>query len=292
MDMSDVMERNRMLRCKGKILDLSQRSYVMGVLNVTPDSFSDGGKYIDGDIALRHALSMIDDGADIIDIGGESTRPKGPYGDGARPVSAQEEMDRVIPVIERLAASTDAIISIDTYKSDVAREALQAGASMVNDISGLLFDPRIAAVAAENKAALVVMHIRGTPSTMQLQPEYDDVVREVKEELQQSAAKATASGVRDIIIDPGIGFGKDLTHNLTIIKHLSAFRDLGFPIMIGTSRKGFIGSLLNLPVDQRLEGNAATVAAALLNGADIIRVHDVKEMKRVAVVIDAIKKIQ
>jgi dihydropteroate synthase len=289
--MSDVMERNRILRCKGKVLDLSQRSYVMGVLNVTPDSFSDGGKYIDGDTALRHALSMIDDGADIIDIGGESTRPKGPYGDGAQPVNAQEEMDRVIPVIERLAASTDAIISIDTYKSVVAGEALRAGASMVNDISGLLFDPRIADVAAEHNAALVVMHIRGTPSTMQLQPEYDDVVREVKEELRQSAAKAAASGVRDIIIDPGIGFGKNLTHNLTIIKHLSSFRDLGFPIMIGTSRKGFIGSLLNLPVDQRVEGTAATVAAALLNGADIIRVHDVKEMKRVAAVIDAINTI-
>jgi dihydropteroate synthase len=289
--MSDVMERNRILRCKGKVLDLSQRSYVMGVLNVTPDSFSDGGKYIDGDTALRHALSMIDDGADIIDIGGESTRPKGPYGDGAQPVNAQEEMDRVIPVIERLAASTDAIISIDTYKSVVAGEALRAGASMVNDISGLLFDPLIADVAAEHNAALVVMHIRGTPSTMQLQPEYDDVVREVKEELRQSAAKAAASGVRDIIIDPGIGFGKNLTHNLTIIKHLSSFRDLGFPIMIGTSRKGFIGSLLNLPVDQRVEGTAATVAAALLNGADIIRVHDVKEMKRVAAVIDAINTI-
>lgn len=290
--MNEVVERSRLLRCRGKVLDLSQRSFVMGVLNITPDSFSDGGKYIGSDDALRHALSMIHDGADIIDIGGESTRPKGLYGDGAQPVSAQEEMDRVIPVIERLAASTETIISIDTYKSSVAREALRAGAVMVNDISGLLFDPHIADVAAEYEAALVVMHIRGTPSTMQVKPFYDDVVREVKDELRLSTVKAASSGVHNIIIDPGIGFGKDMTHNLTIIKHLSSFRELGFPVMIGTSRKGFIGSLMNLPVDQRVEGTAATVAAALLNGADIIRVHDVKEMKRVAVVIDAINKIQ
>jgi len=289
--MNVAAEQRRLLRCKGKILDLTQRSHIMGVLNVTPDSFSDGGKFYDRDSALRHALTMIDDGADIIDIGGESTRPKGPYGEGAQPVSAQEEMDRVVPVIERLAASTGVIISVDTSKSDVAGEALRAGAEMINDISGLLFDPHIADVAAEHDAALVVMHIRGTPSTMQIQPLYEDVVQEVKEVLRQSAGKASASGVHDIVIDPGIGFGKDLNHNLSLIKHLSSFRELGYPVMIGTSRKGFIGSLLDLPVDQRVEGTAATVAAALLNGADIVRVHDVKEMKRVAVVIDAIKRI-
>ncbi|MHB1049954.1 MAG: dihydropteroate synthase [Bacteroidota bacterium] len=288
--MKPVMDTPMILQCKERVLDLSRRTAIMGIVNVTPDSFSDGGDNLDPDAALHHARMMVEDGADIIDVGGESTRPKGMYGDGAKKISVQEELDRVIPVIERISRAIDTIISIDTYKSEVAQEALNAGASMVNDISGLRFDGRIARVAAQHRAALVVMHIQGTPETMQQHPVYQDVVREVREELRQAADKAHAEGVRCIVIDPGIGFGKNLEHNLSLIKHLDSFRELGYPILIGTSRKGFIGAVLDLPVDQRIEGTAATVAISIMNGAHIVRVHDVREMKRVAVVTDAIMK--
>ncbi|MFA5832726.1 MAG: dihydropteroate synthase [Bacteroidota bacterium] len=273
-----------------RTFDFSKRTYVMGILNVTPDSFSDGGKFLSVDTACKHAMDMIEQGADIIDVGGESTRPKGVYGE-TNNVSVDEELRRVIPVIQRLASSTDVIISIDTTKSVVADEALKAGASIVNDISGLKFDERIADVTAKHHATLVVMHIQGTPETMQQHPSYVDVVAEVKSELRISVEKAKQAGVRNIIIDPGIGFGKNLEHNLTLLKHLQEFQELGHPIMIGTSRKGFIGTILNTAVDQRLEGTAATVAVSIMNGANIIRVHDVKEMKRVASVVDAIKTI-
>lgn len=273
-----------------KTFDFSKRTYVMGILNVTPDSFSDGGKYFSIESAVTHALEMIEQGADIIDVGGESTRPKGVYGE-AQKISADAELSRVIPVIERISKSTDAVISIDTTKSIVAEEALKAGASIVNDISGLKFDQRIAAVTAKYNATLVVMHIQGTPETMQQNPMYIDVVAEVKVELHQSIEKAKSAGVHNIIIDPGIGFGKNLEHNLKLLKHLKEFQQLGHPILIGTSRKGFIGSLLNTTVDERIEGTAATVAVSIMNGANIIRVHDVKEMKRVAIVTDAIQNI-
>ena len=288
--MKAVMEIPMNLQCKERTLDLSRRTAIMGILNVTPDSFSDGGDYLNPESALQRARMMVEEGADIIDVGGESTRPKGMYGDGAKKISVQEELDRVIPVIEQIAQTMDTIISIDTYKSEVAQEALNAGASMVNDISGLRFDAHIARVAAQHRAALVVMHIQGTPETMQQHPVYQDVVREVKEELRRSADKAQSEGVRSIVIDPGIGFGKNLENNLSLVKHIESFRELGYPILIGTSRKGFIGTLLNLPVDQRIEGTAATVAVSIMNGAHIIRVHDVREMKRVAVVTDAIMK--
>jgi len=273
-----------------RTFDFSKRTYVMGILNVTPDSFSDGGKFFSVDLACKHAMDMIEQGADIIDVGGESTRPHGVYGE-TREVSVDEELKRVIPVIQRLAASTDAVISIDTTKSIVADEALKAGASIVNDISGLKFDERIADVTAAHHAALVVMHIQGTPETMQKNPMYGDVVADVKSELRLSVKKAKQAGVQNIIIDPGIGFGKNLEHNLTLLKHLQEFQELGHPILIGTSRKGFIGTILNTSVDQRVEGTAATVAVSIINGANIIRVHDVKEMKRVASVVDAIKTI-
>ncbi len=268
--------------------DFSKRTYVMGILNVTPDSFSDGGKYFSVEDAVTRSLEMIEQGADIIDVGGESTRPKGMYGEGPQKISTEEELRRVIPVIERIAKSTDAVISIDTTKSIVADEALKAGASIVNDISGLKFDERIATVTAKHHATLIVMHIQGTPETMQQNPTYNDVVAEVKSELQQAVDKAKSAEVQNIIIDPGIGFGKNLEHNLKLLKHLKEFQELGYPILIGTSRKGFIGTLLNTPVDQRIEGTAASVAVAIMNGANIIRVHDVKEMKRVAIVVDAI----
>ena len=271
--------------------DFSQRTFVMGILNVTPDSFSDGGKFPTVEAAFLRAMTMIHEGADIIDIGGESTRPKGVYGE-THAVSVDEELSRVIPVIERIAAETDIVISIDTTKSDVAEEALKVGASLVNDISGLKFDERIAEVTARHNASLVVMHIQGTPETMQLDPHYANVVNEVKIGLQFSIEKAARAGVQNIIIDPGIGFGKNVKHNLTLLKHLKEFQDIGHPIMIGTSRKGFIGTLLNAPVDDRLEGTAATVAVSIMNGANIIRVHDVKEMKRVASMVDAILKVQ
>lgn len=261
---------------------------MMGILNVTPDSFSDGGKYLHVDDAVAHALQMAEEGADIIDVGGESTRPKGLYGEGAKKISAEEEIERVVPVIKKIRMVSDVPISIDTYKSVVADEALKAGADIVNDISGLRFDPAIATVAAQHRVPMVIMHIQGTPETMQLNPTYENVVAEVKEELRLSAEKAKKAGVETIIVDPGIGFGKNLQHNLLLLKHLREFCDLGYPLLVGTSRKGFIGTLLNLPVNQRLEGTAASVAVAIMNGANIVRVHDVKEIKRVTTIVDAV----
>ncbi|MEW5798057.1 MAG: dihydropteroate synthase [Bacteroidota bacterium] len=280
---------DRKMIIDGKLFDFTKRTFIMGVLNVTPDSFSDGGKYIDPHRAVARAMQMIEEGSDIIDVGGESTRPRGMYGEGAKKISAEEEVERVIPVIQKIRSSTDAVISIDTYKSTVAEEALRAGASIVNDISGLKFDPAVASVAARYNAALVLMHIQGTPETMQQNPTYADVVHEVKEELRQSIENAKSASVENIIVDPGIGFGKNLDHNLTLLKHLAEFQELGYPVLVGTSRKGFIGVLLDLPVDQRIEGTAASVAVAIMNGAQIVRVHDVKEMKRIAIIADAIK---
>ncbi len=271
-----------------KRFDFSRRTFIMGILNVTPDSFSDGGKYLDPDRAADHALQMIEDGADIVDVGGESTRPKGVYGEGADMVSAEEEMRRVIPVIEMISKKSDVPISIDTYKSDVADAALRAGAVIVNDISGLKFDSCMAETTARHRATLVAMHIKGTPKTMQQHPVYENLLQEIKDYLSESIAAARAAGIEQIIIDPGIGFGKTTEHNLTLLRSLHALKELGCPILIGPSRKGFIGNVLELPADQRLEGTAAAVAVSIVNGANIVRVHDVKEMKRVALVADAI----
>ncbi len=277
-------------RCGGKFIDLSSRTYLMGVLNVTPDSFSDGGKYFNKDQAVVHALQMAADGADIIDVGGESTRPKGPYGEGAEEIGADEEIRRVVPVIKELSSRSDVLISIDTYKAAVAEAALKAGAAIVNDISGLNYDAAMAQTVASHEAVLIAMHIKGTPKTMQQNPVYENVVDEVKESLSRSVEKTRGAGIEHVWVDPGIGFGKKLEHNLSLIKNLHRLADLHCPIVVGPSRKAFIGMLLNLPVDQRLEGTAAAVAASIFQGANVLRVHDVKEMKRIAVVADAIMR--
>ncbi|MBA4313066.1 MAG: dihydropteroate synthase [Chlorobiaceae bacterium] len=264
--------------------DFAKRTFLMGILNITPDSFADGGKFNCIDDAVNYALKMADEGADIIDIGGESTRP------GSTQISVEEELKRVLPVIERLVKQTNVPISIDTYKSEVAELALNAGAQIVNDISGLHFDPKMAPIVARLHASLVVMHIKGTPRTMQANPEYNNLITEVKSYLETSINSAVSSGIKQIIIDPGIGFGKTVEHNLEIIKCLREFSALGYPIMTGPSRKSFIGKILNVDVDDRLEGTAAAVAACVMNGANIVRVHDVRAMKRVVSLIDAICK--
>lgn len=270
-------------------LSLGERTLVMGVLNVTPDSFSDGGKFLSFDRAVAHAQQMIAEGADILDIGGESTRP------GSLAVSESEELERVIPVIERLAATPTIPLSIDTTKSSIARAALTAGAEIVNDISGLRFDPLIADEAASASAGLVLMHSRGTPKTMQKLPPVADIIREVIDRLHESVATAELHGVRreSMAIDPGIGFGKTAEQNVELIAKLDQLvRE--FPevaILIGTSRKSFIGHLLGgATTDERLNGTIASVAAAVLNGAQIIRVHDVKATIEAVKVVDAIKR--
>jgi len=267
--------------------DFSKRTYIMGILNVTPDSFSDGGLYFNKERAVEHALRIEEEGADIIDVGGESTRP------GSEPVAVKEELRRVIPVIEEIAKRVKIPISIDTYKAGVARAALSAGASMVNDISGLWFDPKMPEVIAEYQVPVVIMHIKGTPRDMQINPTYTALIPEIMDYLREGIKIAIKAGVdpQRIIIDPGIGFGKSLEHNLEILRHLSEFKDLGKPILIGPSRKSFIGKILgDLPVTERLEGTASAVAIGILNGANIIRVHDVRAMLRVAKTADAIKK--
>jgi dihydropteroate synthase len=271
-------------------LRYGERTLVMGVLNVTPDSFSDGGKYFSLADALAHAEQMIAEGADIIDIGGESTRP------GSEFVSEEEELRRVIPVIEKLAARSSVPISIDTTKSAVARAALEAGAEIVNDISGLRFDPAIADVAAEAKAGLILMHSRGTPKIMQQLPPVENILSEVISGLRESISLAQQGGVsrESIAIDPGIGFGKTAEQNVELIAKLAqlATEFPDFPIMIGTSGKGFIGKLLNdAAVTERLHGTIATVVAAVLKGAHIVRVHDVKPLVEAVRVADAVFRL-
>lgn len=267
---------------------LLQRTLVMGVLNVTPDSFYDGGRYTRVEAAIAHALQMVEEGADILDIGGESTRP------GSQPVSEDEELRRVMPVIEAIRQRIDIPLSIDTTKSRVAQMALQAGVCLVNDISGLGFDPRMAEVVAQYGALCCIMHIQGTPQTMQINPHYHDVIREICDYFEERIALAQQAGIprERIWIDPGIGFGKTLTHNLQILRQLREFTRFGLPVLVGTSRKSFIGKILgDLPPEERLEGTAATVAIAILHGASVVRVHDVKPMVRVARVADAIARL-
>ncbi|MFA4015406.1 MAG: hypothetical protein RUDDFDWM_000489 [Candidatus Fervidibacterota bacterium] len=275
------------LKCGRHSLKLGERTFIMGILNVTPDSFSGDGIYGDVKAAVAKAVKMVEDGADIIDIGGESTRP------GSLPVSVDEELRRVIPVIECLSEIIDVPISIDTYKPKVAKEALEAGACIVNDIYGLRnegLNEGMLQVIADYKPTVVIMHMQGTPQTMQLNPQYDDCVSEIKSYLHSQALKAIEAGLtkEQIIVDPGIGFGKLLEHNLEILRRLAEFKELGFPLLVGTSRKSFIGQVLNLPVERRIFGTAASVALAIVNGADIVRVHDVPEMVQVARLVDAI----
>jgi dihydropteroate synthase len=275
------------LAWKDFLLDFSKKTYIMGILNVTPDSFSDGGLYFDKSIAIKRAIQMVEDGADIIDIGGESTRP------GSEPIPVEEELRRVIPVIKKLAKEIGIPISIDTYKSEVAKRALDAGASIINDISGLRFDPEMVRVVSEYKVPVVIMHIKGTPKDMQVNPVYEALIPEIIDYLRASIRLAMNSGIPEdkIIIDPGIGFGKTFDHNLKIINKLREFTFLEKPILIGPSRKAFIGKILgDVPVEDRLEGTAAAVAISIMNGANIIRAHDVKEMIRVVKVVDAIRR--
>ena len=270
--------------CRGKTLTLGTNTHVMGILNVTPDSFSDGGNYLDVQQAIVHAETMVAEGATLIDIGGESSRP------GALPVSVNDELARVLPVVHALADTVDVLLSVDTYKAEVARRALEAGAHVVNDITALCGDPDMAATVAEMEAGVVLMHMKGTPRTMQQSPEYNDVVNEVCAWLKKKIQNAEAQGIAPerIIIDPGIGFGKTTKHNLELLKRLSEFRALKKPLLIGTSRKSFIGNILEVPVTERVEGTAATVCWAIAHGADIVRVHDVKANVRAAQMTDAL----
>jgi len=277
------------LRLRAGVFRLGDRTLVMGVLNVTPDSFSDGGKFLDVQRAAGHALKMQRDGADLLDIGAESTRP------GSLPISAAEEVARLLPVLEALRGRLKIPISVDTQKSSVAEIALGAGARILNDVSGLRTDPRLAQVAAQYRAPLILMHMRGNPRTMQKGPFARDVLTDVVRGLRQSIAVARQAGVDKsrIVIDPGIGFGKSFAQNYELLARLPELAKLGFPIMVGTSRKGFLGATLaknGKPAspEQRLSATAATVAASILNGAHIVRVHDVSEMVQVARVSDCL----
>ncbi len=260
---------------------------IMGILNVTPDSFSDGGMYYNATQAIEFALQMEEEGADIIDVGGESTRP------GAKTVELQKECDRILPVIEGIRTKSDILISIDTYKSEVARQSIATGAGMVNDISGMTFDPNMVDVIKDSGLPVVIMHIKGTPKNMQKNPYYEDLMQELTEYFEERKKFARAKGILDqqIILDPGIGFGKRLQDNFQLLRELKKIVDMGFPVLIGPSKKSFIGLTLDLPIDQRLEGTAAAVTTGILKGARIVRVHDVKEMKRVVLITDSIRGI-
>ncbi len=257
----------------------------MGILNVTPDSFSDGGRFTRVNIAVDHAINMIDDGAHIIDIGGESTRP------GSVPVSEDEECERILPVIESIKKINSKItISIDTYKASVAKRAIEAGADMVNDISGLTFDSNMLPLLSGKDIPVIIMHINGKPKTMQNNPVYDDLIEDIKSFLYHQSKVAEESGIKKdhIILDPGIWFGKTFDNNFTLLRRLDEICSLGYPIMIGPSRKAFIGDVLDLPTDDRIEGTLATIVAGIMNGAKIVRVHDVKEVNRVVKITEKI----
>jgi len=265
-------------------LHLGRRTHVMGILNVTPDSFYDGKRYNTVKNAVDHALKMVEEGADIIDVGGESTRP------GAYPVSEAEELKRIIPLIKILSKQIRKPISIDTYKAKVAEKAIDAGASIINDIGGLLMNKHMAKVAAEAKVPVIIMHKKGKPRTMQKNPIRKNVMSEIMSYLQKSVSRAVNAGIDEdkIILDPGIGFGKTLHQNLKILKRLKEFKSMGFPILIGTSRKQFIGAILKLSTRERLYGTLATLSIAVMNGAHIVRVHDVREAVQVVRICDAI----
>ena len=280
------------LKIGRETFDLDKRTLIMGILNVTPDSFSDGGKHFSTDDAVKHALLMEKEGADIIDIGGESTRPS------AKTITLGEEMNRTIPVIEQIIEEISIPVSIDTYKSDVARRTLDLGVGMVNDISALKADSNLASVVAEYKVPICLMHMKGNPRNMQINPTYDDVVKEIHDFLKERAEFALFCDIKkeNIIIDPGIGFGKrtgrGVEDNCEILRRLSELKNLGFPVMIGASRKKFIGNVCGgddpLPVSDRLEGSLAAACLAVINGANIVRVHDVKETRRCVDLVDCI----
>jgi dihydropteroate synthase len=271
-------------RARTKAFDLGPRTWLIGVVNVTPDSFFDGGLYFEPARAIERALALAAEGADIIDIGGESTRP------GSSPIPAKEEKKRILPVIEVLKQKKEVLISVDTSKAEVAESALAAGADIINDISAGRFDPRMLPLIARSGAGLILMHMKGTPRTMQIAPYYEDVVGEVKEFLRNRLEAAESCGVprENIILDPGIGFGKTLEHNLTLLNNLSLLAELGRPLLVGVSRKSFLGKILKLEAPDRLEGTIAASIVSILRGADLLRVHDVEPMKRAVAVAEAI----
>lgn len=275
------------MKCRDIDLVIDGTTHIMGVLNVTPDSFSDGGVYLEVDSAIVRARSMVADGATILDIGGESSRP------GAEPVPIDVELDRVLPVIRALKSEQlDIPISIDTTKAEVAQKALEAGAHIINDITALQGDSAMADVASEMDAGVILMHMKGTPRTMQQSPFYEDVVKDIYDNLENWIDRSVDKGIEPnrIIIDPGIGFGKTTEQNIQILKKLSVFKQLNRPILIGTSRKSFIGKLLDLPVTDRVEGTIATVCWSIVQGADIVRVHDVKAVSRAVKMIDVLSR--
>ena len=263
------------------------RTLIMGILNLTPDSFSDGGQFNSIQKALDHTMSMIEAGADIIDIGGESTRP------GSKPISFVEEIERTIPVIEEIRKISDCTISIDSYKSEVVEAALNVNANIVNDISGLTYDNKMAKLISDKKSPLILMHMKGKPLDMQKNPIYDDLISEICNFFSNQIFFANSVGIDSskIILDPGIGFGKTIEDNFEIIRELKQIRAMGFPVLIGPSRKSFIGDTLNLPTDDRIEGTMATITAGLLNGANIVRVHDIKETLRTVSIAERIKGV-
>ena len=269
-------------------LNPKRETLVMGIVNVTPDSFSDGGKFFSPEVAISHASKLITQGADIIDIGGESTRP------GAEQVSESEELKRVIPVIEKIRTDNPTIlISIDTTKASVAKHAVEAGADIINDVSGLSFDNNMIGIVESFNIPVVIMHMKGNPQNMQLNPEYKDIVKEILDFFNMKIKIAIQSGINRsrIILDPGIGFGKTVEHNFELLSRLNEFNVLELPIMIGPSRKSFIGITLDLPPEDRVEGTAAAVSAGVMNGASIVRVHDVKSMKRVVRIIEKVRNV-
>jgi len=279
------MKRRRYtLQARDRVIELGERTLVMGVLNATPDSFFDGGAYFEPKKATERAWRICDEGADILDIGGESSRPSS---DG---VSLAEELKRVVPVLDALAGKYPLPISIDTSKAEVARAALQRGAVLINDITSLQRDPRIAEEVASFQAALILMHMRGTPKTMQTLAPSPDILTEIEQWAKEAVARARKSGVScdKIILDPGIGFGKSVNQNLEILRNLDRLAGAGFPLLVGTSRKSFIGALLDKPEEERIWGTGATVAASILFGAHIVRVHDVAPMRDIARIIDAL----
>jgi dihydropteroate synthase len=268
----------------GRRLELGRRAVIMGIVNVTPDSFSDGGRFLDGNRAVEQGLRLAAEGARIVDVGGQSTRP------GSEEVPLEQELGRVLPVIEGLRAASDVVVSVDTYRAEVARRALAAGADVVNDISAFRFDPEMLPLLAEKRAPAVAMHIRGTPRNMQVDPTYGDVVAEVRAYLAEVLERAEAAGLERsrVAVDPGIGFGKTLEHNLLLLRALGGLRELGSPLLVGASRKSFIGKLLDVEVDGRLEGTLAVSALAAAAGADIIRVHDAEANLRAVRVAEAV----
>jgi dihydropteroate synthase len=281
------------LRCGSSMLELGSRTLIMGVVNVTPDSFSDGGHFLSPDRAVEQAMRLVEEGADILDIGGESTRPF------SEPVGASQESDRVLPVIEALAGQVSIPISIDTTKASVARQAVAAGASIINDVSALRMDPQMAVTAARSRVPLILMHMKGTPKTMQVDPEYDDLLAEITSFLNEAIERAIAAGVSRsaIIVDPGIGFGKTMAHNLMLIRDIDRFHRMGCPLLVGPSRKMFIRQLLKPSAQKDMDplsvevarGTQAVVAASAMKGVQIVRVHDVARTRTTLKIVDAIR---